>query len=238
MKRIALFLTIAALATTTSFSQSLDEVLKNYFDAVGQEKTLSTTNGKSVGKMIQMGLEIPFVQYMAKPSNFKVEATFQGMTIIQVYNGTEGWSVNPFSGVTDAQPMGEDELKAMKYQADYEGMLWNWKEKDLTVTLEGTEEVEGTNCHKVKIVTPEKDEMTYFIDAENFVLLKNHNKMLVQGNVMESDTYYSNYQQKDGVAFPGKIETRMNGQVTATIVIESMEFDVELPENFFAKPTL
>ena len=61
--------------------------------------------------MIQGGIEIPFIQMAKRPDKVRVEGTFQALTFIQTYNGKEGWSLNPFAGVTDPQPMTEDELK-------------------------------------------------------------------------------------------------------------------------------
>ena len=76
--------------------------------------------------MIQNGMEIDFIQMGKRPDKVRVEGTFQALTFIQTYNGKEGWNLNPFTGATDPQPMSEDEIKSMKYQADMDGMLWNW----------------------------------------------------------------------------------------------------------------
>jgi len=229
----------AVLLIGTAFfvqAQTLDEVLENYHETIGQEVILKTKNSQSIGKMIQMGMEIPFKQYSARPNKFKVEATFQGMTLIQAYNGEEGWALNPFAGQTEPQPMSEDELKAVKVQADYEGMYWNWEEKGHQLTLEDNEEVEGSDCFVVKTVTKDGDEILTYIDAENYIVLKTKNKMTMNGQEMESETFMSNYQEANGIVYAGKIETRVGGQVTATIVIDEIQVDAELADDFFNKP--
>lgn len=237
MKKLTTTFAIALLGTFSMVSaQSLDEVLENYFEVTGQETMIASKNSVSTGKMIQMGLEIPFKQYSAAPNKFRVEATFQGMTLIQTYNGEEGWNLNPFAGQTEPQPMGEMEMKAMEVQADYEGMLWNWKDKGYTVTLEDNEEVEGTDCYVVKVVKDD-DEFYNYIDADSYVLIKSKTKMMFDGNAVESETFMSNFQEGDGYIFPGKIETRSNGQVVSTIVIDEMALDVDIADDFFGKPT-
>jgi hypothetical protein len=217
-------------------AQTLDEVLTKYFDANGQDKMVKVNTMKITGKLVQGGMDIPFIQMFARPANIRVEATLQGISYIQTYDGKEGWTVNPFTGVTDPQPFSEDELKSMKYQADMDGMLWNWKEKGYTVTLEGEEEVEGTNCYKVKIVTPDGDLFTQFIDADSYIQIQTHSKVKVQGNETEADTFYSNYLMVNGIAIPGKIVTKMNGQVVNTIVSDTVEIDVNLDKALFSKP--
>jgi len=186
--------------------------------------------------MVQMGLEIPFSQFLARPGMVRVEGTFQGLTFIQTYNLKEGWNLNPFTGQSEPQPFGEDELKSMKYQSDMDGMLWNWKDKGYNVILDGTEEVEGTGCFKVKLTTPDGDVFTSFIDTEDFMLLRLNSKVKVQGNQAESDSYFSNYLQESGMVFPGKTETRMNGQTITTIVVEKVSINTGLDPKIFEKP--
>ncbi len=237
MKKLSLSIA-AVLFMSTAFvsAQSLEEVLKNYFEVSGQETMLASKNSQSTGKMIQMGLEIPFIQYAAAPNKFRIEATFQDMTLIQTYNGEEGWSLNPFAGMTEPQAMSEDELKSVKVQADYEGMLWNWKDKGYEVSLEENEEIEGVDCNVIKAVSKDEDVYTYYIDAENYVVIKMNSKIKMQGQVMESDTFMSNYQEGDGFVYPGKIETKMNGQVMSTIVIDETVLNVDLGAGKFDKP--
>jgi len=238
MKKLSLSIALALFVSVSFVSaQTLEEVLANYFEVTGQETLLASKNSKSTGKMIQMGLEIPFVQHSAAPNKFHLAATFQGMTLIQTYNGTEGWGLNPFAGQTEPEAMDEDALKSMKVQADYEGMLWNWKEKGYTATLEKNEEVEGADCYVVKLVSSDGDIYTNYIDAESYVAVKLHAKVKVQGQEVESETFMSNFQEGDGFIFPGKIETRSNGQVVSTIVIDSTVLNVELDSTFFDKPT-
>jgi hypothetical protein len=167
-----------------------------------------------------------------------MEGTFQELTFVQTYNGKEGWSLNPFAGVTEAQPMPEDALKSLKYQADMDGMLWNWKEKGYTVTYEGKEDMEGTSCYKIKEVTKEGDSFTYYIDSDSYILLRTNSKVQVMGNEANSDSYYSNYKQVDGIAIPGKIESKINDQLAGTIVIDKVEFNTELPDDLFDKPAI
>lgn len=237
MKKRILSLTLALLGTAALVqAQKLDEVLKNYFEVNGQEALLEAKNSVTTGKMLQMGMEFPFKQYAAAPSRFRVEATFQGMMLIQTYNGKEGWTINPFAGLTEPQPMGEMELKAMALQADFEGMLWNYAEKGYQVTLEGTKDVEGAECYVIRIVTEQGDEFLNYLDTESFVMLKSASKMDMDGTIMESETYMSNYQQGDGYVFPGKIETRVNGQVQNTIILETMEIGLDLDDAIFEKP--
>lgn len=237
MRKITLSV-FAILFVGTSFlsAQNLDEVLDNYFEVLGQETIVKAKSSQTTGKMIQMGLEIPFKQFSQAPKNFRVEATFQDMTLIQTFNGEEGWSINPFMGSTEPVAMGEMELKSFEVQADYEGQLWNWKDKGYIVTLEDNEDVEGVDCFVVKAVNKDEDIYTYFIDSENYVLIKMNSKVKLQGQEIESDTFMSNYKEGDGFVYAGKMETKMGGQTTATIVIDEMTIGEKYDKSMFDKP--
>jgi len=237
MKKFTSFLTVFILVSGSIVqSQTLEDIIKEHFSAIGQNNLLKVNTQKLTGKMIQTGIEIPLIQMAKRPDKVRVEGTFQGLTFIQTFNGKEGWSLNPFAGVTDPQPMPEDAIKSMKYQADMDGMLWNWKEKGYTVTFDGKEDMEGTSCYKIKIVTKEGDSFTYYIDSDSYIMIRSNSKIKVMGNETDTDTYYSNYTQMEGMAVPGKIESKMNGQLVGTIVVDKVEFNTELDDSLFEKP--
>jgi outer membrane lipoprotein-sorting protein len=237
MKKSATFFTVLFLIAGNSLmSQSLDDILKEHFSAIGQDNILKVNTQKLTGKMIQGGIEIPFILMSKRPDKIRIEGTFQGLTFIQNYNGKEGWNLNPFAGVTDPQPMSEEDLKEIHYQADMDGMLWNWNEKGYTVTFDGKDDMEGTSCYKIKVDTKAGDSFTYYIDADSYLILRSNSKMQRLGNEIESDTYNSNYNMVEGIAVPGKIETKMKDQVMGTLVIENVEFNTELDDTLFEKP--
>jgi len=239
MKKSTAFLTVLFLVLGTTLpAQSVEEILKEHFSAIGQDNMLKLNTQRLSGKMVQSGLEIPFIQMGKRPAKVRVEGTFQDLTFIQTFNGKEGWSINPFAGVTDPQQMTDDDLKGMRYQADMDGMLWNWKEKGYTVTFEGKEDMEGTSCFKLKLETKEGDTFTYYIDSDSYILLRTNTKMKIMGNETESDTYFSNYSMVEGIAVPGKIDTKMKGQLMGTLVIEKVEMNIELDDALFEKPAL
>jgi hypothetical protein len=237
MKNISKILSVLLLVSgNLVHAQSLDDILKDHYAAIGQDKMIKINTQKMTGKMLQGGVEIPFIQMAKRPDKVRVEGTFQELTFIQTYNGKEGWSLNPFTGATDAQPMSEDQLKSMKYQSDMDGMLWNWKEKGYTTTYEGKDDMEGTSCYKIKVVTKDGDAFTYYIDPDSYVIVRSNSKIKIMGNETDADTYYSNYKQIDGIAIPGKMENKMNGQLAGTIMVDTVYFNTELADSLFDKP--
>ena len=237
MKKTVTFLLVILLAAGSALrSQTLDEILKKYFAATGQDSLLKINCMKTTGKFIQGGIELPFTQIVCRPLSIRMEISFQGLTMIQAYNGKDGWSINPFSGATTVQPMSDDDLKQMNYSADMDGMLWKAAEKGYKLSYEGKDDMEGTDCYILKVVTKADDVFKYYIDSDSYILLKVNSKVKVMGNESESDTYFSNYRMIGGMAIAGKSESKMNGQLMNTMVTDKVETGFKADSTSFNRP--
>jgi outer membrane lipoprotein-sorting protein len=237
MKKLALIFSLALVMTGMQVqAQSLKKVLKKHYAATGQNDLAKVETVTMSGKIVQMGLEIPFNTYMKRPGMMRTEGTFQGMTFLQTYNGSEGWSVNPFAGSMEAVPMGPVELKAMSMQSDIDGMLYTYKNKGYKAELKGTETVDGADCHKIEIITSDNDIYNFFINKETQMCIKVGAAVMMEGVVNETESYMFNFMTVDGISFPGVIETRYGGQTAMTMVFENIKLNTEMDAAFFGKP--
>lgn len=217
-------------------AQNLEEILENHFDVVGQEKLAKINTIKMTGNVVQGGMELPFVMYMSRPLKIKMEISIQGQQMIQAFDGETGWYISPMAGTLEPQDMGPDMIKDMKEQADFDGDLYNYEEKGSSLEFVGTEEAEGTEVYKLKLIKKNGDISNYFIDTETYIIIKSTAKRVIQEVEIESETILGNYQMIDGMAFPFSISSGMNGQIMAEIVITEVVFEVEIEDDFFAKP--
>lgn len=237
MKKVfSIFITALMLISLNLTAQDLDEILDNYYEVMGMDKVLKTTTIIANGKAVQMGMEFPMTLYQKKPGMVRMEAEIQGTKLVQAYDGTNGWMIAPWTGSLEPQDMTEDQIKGMKQMGDMEGDLYNWQEKGFTVTYEGEDEMEGTPVYKIRLEKEDGDVFTYYLDAENYVVLRVDSKMNVQGAEVESSSYYSNFKPVEGMIMPFNIESRVNDQVQMQIVIDSFEIDNKLDDTMFNKP--
>jgi len=240
MKKLTLLIAIAFLfagSNLTAQDMELDEVLDNYFETMGQKKLLKTKTISMKGKSSMMGMEFTFKLLQKRPDKFCMEIDVQGAIIKQVYDGKTGWMINPMMGSMEPVDLAGPELKGMKEQADIDGYLWNWKDRGFQCELVGKEDMEGTEVYNVKLTKEEGDVDNYYIDAENFVVLKLKNTVFVQGSEQEQENYMSNYKPIDGTLVPHTLETRMNGTVQATITIEEILYNEDIDDSTFEKPS-
>ena len=236
-KLFASIMGIALLSILFSVqAQNLDKILKNHFDAVGQEKLLKLKTLSFSGKIVQGGMELPFNMYMSRPMKFRMDITVQGQKIISAFDGEKGWNINPMMGTTDPQDMGPDQIKDMKKQADLDGELYNYEKKGSKLELVGTEDFEGTDVYKLKLTDKEDNITYYFVDSETYVIIKTTSKRMVEDTEIESESLLSNYQMVNGIAFPFSISAGANGQTMMEMEMEKVEFDNKMDNSFFAKP--
>ena len=231
---IIAFLMLAAAGNAQEMK--LDDILNAYYKATGIEKMKDWTTLTEKGKTIVQGMEFPFTMTTKRPSKLRVEAEVQGNKMIQCYDDGKGWSVVPWSGSSTPQDMTPDEIKNMKEQTDIEGALYNWKEKGHQAELIGKEDMEGSSAYKIKVSKANGDVDNYFIDAENYILLKTSSKVKIQGNETESESLFTNYKDINGVLVAETITTKIKDQTVSQIMIEKVEINQAVNDSIFVKP--
>lgn len=241
--KIKTLLLAAGILLSTGFvstAQTVDKIIANHLEAVGgAEKWQSFESMRVTGNALQMGLTYPFTVISMRPNLNKVVAEVMGKQFIDAFDGTEAWGLNPFMGSPDPQKKTPEESKEASYQ-NFESDFLNYKEKGNTITLEGKEEIEGAECHVLKVVKAEGKEDYYFMDTEAHVPIMVRSYIMsgpMKGKAIE--TYFSDYQEVEGagifVAFT--MEQRMDGQVVMQMVTDKVEFNTgDITAEMFAFP--
>jgi len=237
MKKVSLVM-LSMLFSITIFAQdlSLDKILENYYEVNGIKKMKDVKTMTINGKSATMGQDFPFTIYKKRPSKFRLEVPIQGATMIQAFDGTTGWMVMPWTGTTDAKDMTPDQVKGFKKESDFEGPLYNWKEKGSKLELVGKEDMEGSEVYNLKLIDSDGDITNYYIDADNFVILKTKSKITVRGQEVTSETYFSNYQEDGGFVVAHSIETKNNGQTGQSMEITEIKYNEPVDDSLFDKP--
>src|SRR5207249_1127543 len=96
-------------------------------------------------------IEAAFAQVLKRPGHIRTEVTIQGLTGIDAWDGREGWGLDPFGGLRDAQKKSADDARPLSHEADFDGPLVGWREKGHKVEYLGTEDVDGTPAHKLRV---------------------------------------------------------------------------------------
>src|SRR5438105_6370722 len=127
----AIILISAALIAPAGFTQeqkppTLDELVAKNVEAKGGADALRALQSlKLTGKMlVQQGqIQLSYVQNKKRPGEVRTDATIQGMTIVQAYDGKEGWRISPLQGRKDPEKMSADDVKSLMEDAEIDGTL-------------------------------------------------------------------------------------------------------------------
>lgn len=233
------WLLVAGLTSVAAWAQTADEIIEKHLQAMGGKDKLKAVQSERIsGKMVMgQGMEAPFTMEMARPNKMRMEFTLQGMTGVQAFDGKTGWSVMPFMGKTEPEAMPEEDVKRMEEQADIDGLLLDYKEKGRQVEYVGKEDLEGTPVHKLKVTQKNGDVVYVYIDAEQFLQLKQAGKTKIRGQEVESETIFGDFKTVEGLVFPHSIEQKAQGMPSGMVMtISKIEVNPGLADSRFAMP--
>jgi hypothetical protein len=156
-------------------------------------------------------LEASLVQSVKSPGAIRVDLTLQGLTLTQAYDGNEGWQINPFQGRKDPERMAADDVKSLIEETEIGGPLVDWKARGHTLEYLGTEDVDGTDAHKIKVTRKNGDVQYVFLDPDYFLEIRIETLRIVRGVPQETVTDIGNYEKVDGIYVPFSAESGPKG---------------------------
>jgi hypothetical protein len=231
-----LFISVFALVSISA--QDLDEILDNYFETIGQENLMDVQALVSTGMVLQMGQEMPFKFISKRPDKAYIEVDFQGTKMKQAYDGENGWAIMPWTGSAEPVDVTGPDLKGLKTMGDMDGALWDYEKKGHTCELMEPEELDGAEVFVLKLTKEDGDIEYYYMDAENYVVLKVKTKSIVNGSEVEVEALMSNFQEVDGYISPFTTIQKFNGQTGMTINVENIATDEDVDDSIFEKPVV
>ena len=227
----------AAFAQTTP---SVDELVnKNIAARGGVEKLKAIQSVKVTGKGIAMnGLELPMTVVLKRPGLMRTELSLQGRMIVQAFDGTDSWSINPMTGSDEPQKAAADESKQARNRAEstFDGFLMDYKSKGIKVELVGKEDVEGAPAYKLKLTTKDGDVIYNYLDVGTYLDVKTTANVKQMGQEMEVDSYPSDYKSVNGVMMAHTIDQRVGGNSVMKLVMDKVETNVPIDDAVFKFP--
>lgn len=236
----ALFIHVAVNAQTPAPSPTVDELVAKNLAAKGGAAALEAIKTiRFEGRLIvnQGQLELAFSETKKRPGKVRTDAQLQGMNLVQGYNGTSGWKIFPIYGRKDPEKMSNDEAKSLVNEAEIGGPLENWKAEGKTITYLGTEDVEGTAAHKLKVTRKNGDISYVYLDPDYFLEIRVIDQRLEQGAQVEIETDLGDYEKINGVYFPFSIEVGGKGSSDKQkSIIEKGEANIPVDDSIFEFP--
>src|SRR5947208_15751466 len=227
-----------ALIGAGARAETVDEVIaKNIQARGGLDKLKTVKTLRTTVKFSDGSFRAEFRQENKRPGKVREEFIIQGMAQIQAYDGKTGWQISPFNGRKDPDLMSQDDMKSLIVDGDIDGPLVDYKEKGHQAELVGHDSMEGTDCFKIKLSMKNGDVRYYYLDTDSYLELKVEVQTTIRGALQESELYYGDYEQVNGIYYPLAVEQAQKGSSSRQqFSVEKIEQNVDLDDTLFAIP--
>jgi hypothetical protein len=222
-------------------AQTADDIVSKYIKTVGGMDKIAAVNSlRRTGKFTGGGgFEAAILEENKRPNMVRQEFSLQGMTGVRAYDGRSGWKIEPWQGKKDPEPLGEEEMKGIVEDSDFDGPLVNYRQKGNKVEFVGMEPVEGTDAYKLKVTMANGDVRYYFMDTDYYVPIKIEMKRMIRGAEQEFEASLGDYKEVNGWYLPFSVESNVKGsQDKQKVTYEKIEANVPIAEGRFVKPSV
>ncbi len=230
---------LVALAFIVGFSTvakaaTVDEIIDKYLVALGGKDNLKKITAlRMEGSITSGGNEVGVVATVLANKGARQDITVAGMTGYNIITPTEGWVYMPFSGQQKPEALTPDIIKQSQDGLDIQGELVDYKSKGHTVELMGTEDIEGTECYKLKVTLKNGKVKTDYIDGTSYFLIREVEKVVANGQEQEGTKNFSDFQKlPEGVVMPMAIGTDFG-----TVKIKKIVINPKLDDSIFKPDT-
>ena len=223
-----------AQAPAAASTISIDEIVaKHLASKGGPDKWKAIQTQKMTGVAISQGFQLAVTIFAKRPNKARQELTVEvpgrpAMTIVNLFDGTKAWTINPMSGDSTPISMPDAETAIAKAQSDFEGVLVDYKTKGYTVVEVDQARVAGKPTHHLKVTRNDVPAQHIYLDPETFVEMR----VTTEGPTA-SETDLSDYKAVEGVMVPHLLKISQNGALQAEIRISKVEFNLPLDDALF-----
>ncbi|MEP6742377.1 MAG: hypothetical protein ABJB61_07745 [bacterium] len=241
MRRVLLMLAGLALLAVPASAQTAEEIVAKYIKTIGgAEKIQAVKTLRKTGTFTGGGgFEAAVLEENKRDHMVRQEFSLQGLTAVNAYDGHTGWKIEPWQGKKDPEPLGEEEMKKILEDSDFDGPLVNYQQKGNKVAFVGMEPVEGTDAFKLKLTLANGDVRYYYMDTDYFVPIKIETKRMIRGAEREYETSLGDYKEVSGWYLPFSIESNVKGNPNrAKVTYEKIEANVPIEDVRFHLPAV
>jgi hypothetical protein len=230
---------VIGFLSLSAVSQTADElVAKNLQAKGGVDKIKAIKSVRMTGNFDAGGFKATVGELSKRPDMVKETFTLQGMTQVQAYDGSSGWQISPFGGRKDPEMLGEDDVRGLVEDADFDGPLVDAQAKGNKIEYLGHDQVDGDDAYKLKVTLKNGDIFYYYLDPDTYVEIQIEKQQFIRGSVRESITMLGSYKPVNGVMYPFFIESgpKNNPERRGKITVTKMEANVPIEDSEFKMP--
>jgi hypothetical protein len=223
------------ITKNTAKTPTVQEILAKYVQAIGgraaNEKIKSRTM-KGTIELAPMGVKGTFESFAAAPGKSLTKMSLTGIgDIIEGYDGTTAWSVNPISGNRDKQGV-ELAQNALTYNFYREINLDKLYQK---MELKGVEKVGSDDAYVISATRGNLPSETFYFSAKNGLMVRQDITLETPEGKTPTKNFFEDFRDVDGVKLAFKTRSTLPQFEVITIYSE-IKHNAAIADTKFIKP--
>ena len=224
---------VSARGAQAQGTPTADEIVAKNIEAKGGAARLKSIDTvRIMAAATVQGTITPMVIELKRPNLRRQEVTINGQKIVQTFDGTTGWMLNPSVGDQPVQ-MPAPQTASLKKDAEFDSPLLDYQSKGVKVAFAGTEDVEGRPAYHLKVTTPDGATRDYYLDAQTALEFRVDAGVMQNGMQGMLSVAMSDYRDVDGVKMPFSLKQSLNGRLVADLRVSTIELNVPLDASLF-----
>ena len=160
----------------------------------------------------------------------RTDITMSGKTAYTINTTKEGWYYDPFSGDAKVHAASAEDIKESQDGLDMLGPLVDYKTKGNKITYLGMDNVDSTDCYKLKVDYPSGEDEIMYIDATTYYNIRSVGKVKYDDKEIERTTNFSKFQKlPEGIVISMYIDGGNQGAMT----VKKVEINIPVDESIF-----
>lgn len=173
---------------------------------------------------------------LARPDRIRTQIGAPTPRIVQAYDGTTGWMIDPDHATPVRLP--DEVTRNVAAGGDIDGPLVNYAAKRNHIEGVTPDTAQGRPAYRVAVRTAAGLDDAYYIDAESWLQTKWEGKRTVGGRPVTYESVFRDYQPAGGALFAHEIDSDTRGESGGQqIRLDSVRVNLPVSDSDFSPPT-
>jgi hypothetical protein len=239
---VCLSMAASVLLPGAAAAQTVDDLVAKHIEARGGMDRLKAIQTLKITRTVATGIgnNVKVIIFKKRPQLYRGEqgpATPGAPLVPRGVNENDAWDTVQGKIATRPEPA---EAETRDIDADFDGLLVDWKAKGHAVTYQGLEKLPAGDVHKLHVKLKSGGERVVYLDARSFLERRQSGTLtLLNGRKLNVVIDYSGWKDVNGVKFPFDITEDRTGDAPAqslVIYTEKIEANVPMDDALFATP--
>ena len=232
---VPFLIVLIAVGNALADLPSGEEIMKKRIETLGGEADLARHhNSLMKGKMSISGVEMDVTIYTAEPN--LLYTLFESPMVGKMESGCNGETAWDLSVMQGASVKEGEELEKALFDATFNSEL-HWRDRFTSIDVRAEEETDGAVFYRVVLTPAVGDSITARVNTETWLTVRTETVLNSDMGSISIVTDLLDYREVDGVKAPFMMKTVLMGAQEMITTVDSVEFNVEIPEGIFDLPS-